>query len=193
MLAARRFGAEGVGLYRSEFLYLREAPGLPGEEEHYRTYRELAEKALPNEVVIRTLDLGGEKYFSTILEGRESNPVMGLRGIRLCLKREDMFRAQLRGVFRAAAFDGFPRNAVVDLAEVQKSLVARHELGAVLPAVVDPDADVLGRDDVVVDGEDVPLGRNDDADGVRKQWPQGRPQRTATAFNPAILTELCGP
>jgi len=103
MLAARRFGAEGVGLYRSEFLYLREAPGLPGEEEHYRTYRELAEKALPHEVVIRTLDLGGEKYFSTILERRETNPVLGLRGIRLCLKREDLFRSQLRGVLRAAA------------------------------------------------------------------------------------------
>jgi phosphoenolpyruvate-protein phosphotransferase (PTS system enzyme I) len=103
MLAARRFGAEGIGLYRSEFLYLKEAPGLPGEEEHYRTYRELAERALPHEVVIRTLDLGGEKYFSTILERRESNPVLGLRGIRLCLRHEDLFRAQLRGVFRAAA------------------------------------------------------------------------------------------
>ncbi len=103
MLAARRCGAEGVGLYRSEFLYLREAPGLPGEEEHYRTYRDLAEKSLPNEVVIRTIDLGGEKYFSGILEKREPNPVLGLRGIRLCLKREDLFRAQLRGVLRAAA------------------------------------------------------------------------------------------
>src|SRR3989441_2420877 len=68
MLAARRFGAEGVGLYRSEFLYLHEAPGLPDEEAHYRAYRELAERALPHDVVIRTLDLGGEKYFSTILE-----------------------------------------------------------------------------------------------------------------------------
>src|SRR5207247_8980008 len=87
----------------SEVPILRQAQGLPGEEEHYRTYRELAETALPNEVVIRTLDLGGEKYFSTILERRESNPVMGLRGIRLCLKREDIFRAQLRGAFRAAA------------------------------------------------------------------------------------------
>jgi phosphotransferase system enzyme I (PtsI) len=103
MLAARRFGAEGVGLYRSEFLYLKEAPGLPSEEDHYRTYRDLAERALPDEVVIRTLDLGGEKYFSTILERRESNPVLGLRGIRLCLKHEDLFRAQLRGILRAAA------------------------------------------------------------------------------------------
>ena len=103
MLAARRFGAEGVGLYRSEFLYLQEAPGLPGEEAHYRAYRELAERALPHDVVIRTLDLGGEKYFSTILERRETNPVLGLRGIRLCLKREDLFRSQLRGILRAAA------------------------------------------------------------------------------------------
>ncbi len=103
MLAARRFGAEGVGLYRSEFLYLHEAPGLPDEEAHYRAYRELAERALPHDVVIRTLDLGGEKYFSTILERRETNPVLGLRGIRLCLKREDLFRSQLRGILRAAA------------------------------------------------------------------------------------------
>src|SRR5206468_2561903 len=86
-----------------DLMILREAPGLPGEEEHYRTYRELAERALPDEVVIRTLDLGGEKYFSTILEHRETNPVLGLRGIRLCLKHEDLFRTQLRGVFRAAA------------------------------------------------------------------------------------------
>jgi phosphotransferase system enzyme I (PtsI) len=138
MLAARRFGAEGVGLYRSEFLYLREAPGLPGEESHYRTYRELAEKALPNEVVIRTLDLGGEKYFSTILERRETNPVLGLRGIRLSLKREDLFRDQLRGIFRAAAhgkvramfpmvsgLDEFRRaRAIVD--EVRRDLLAQR-------------------------------------------------------------------
>jgi phosphotransferase system enzyme I (PtsI) len=138
MLAARRFGAEGVGLYRSEFLYLREAPGLPGEEEHYRTYRELAEMALPDEVVIRTLDLGGEKYFSTILERRESNPVLGLRGIRLCLKHEDLFRAQLRGVLRAAVHGkvrmllpmvsdvGEVRRARAILSDVQRDLQARR-------------------------------------------------------------------
>ncbi len=138
MLTARRFGAEGIGLYRSEFLYLREAPGLPGEEEHYRTYRELAEQALPDDVVIRTLDLGGEKYFSTILERRETNPVLGLRGVRLCLKHEDLFRAQLRGIFRAAAHGKvrmlFPMvssldelrraRAIVD--DVRRQLVARR-------------------------------------------------------------------
>jgi phosphotransferase system enzyme I (PtsI) len=103
MRAARRCGAEGVGLYRSEFLYLKTAPALPTEEDHYTLYRELAEQALPHDVVIRTLDLGGEKYVSTILERRESNPVLGLRAIRLCLQRRDLFRAQLRGILRAAA------------------------------------------------------------------------------------------
>jgi phosphotransferase system enzyme I (PtsI) len=100
---ARRYGAEGIGLYRSEFLYLTSAAAPPDEERHYRTYRELAEKALPHPVVIRTLDLGGERYASTLPDRREANPVLGLRGIRLCLRRPDLFRPQLRGVLRAAA------------------------------------------------------------------------------------------
>jgi phosphoenolpyruvate-protein phosphotransferase (PTS system enzyme I) len=102
MTAARRFGAEGIGLYRSEFLYLQGAPGLPDEDEHYRTYCELAREALPNEVVIRTFDLGGEKHVSPLLERRENNPVLGLRGIRLSLRREELFRTQVRGLLRAA-------------------------------------------------------------------------------------------
>lgn len=100
---AHRYGAEGIGLYRSEFLYLRKAPGLPEEDDHYEAYRALAESARPHAVVIRTLDLGGEKYFATLVDRREPNPVLGLRAIRLCLRREDLFRAQLRGIFRAAA------------------------------------------------------------------------------------------
>jgi phosphotransferase system enzyme I (PtsI) len=100
---ASRCGAEGIGLYRSEFLYLQTAPELPTEEQHYAAYRALAEKVLPHEVVIRTLDLGGEKYFSTVLDRRESNPVLGLRAIRLCLQRPEVFQAQLRGILRAAA------------------------------------------------------------------------------------------
>jgi phosphotransferase system enzyme I (PtsI) len=101
MLAAQRFGAEGVGLYRSEFLYLGEGR-LPDEERHYRVYRDMAEQARPHEVVIRTLDLGGELHASTILDRREGNPVLGLRAIRLCLKRQDLFKTQLRGILRAA-------------------------------------------------------------------------------------------
>lgn len=95
------FGAEGVGLYRSEFLFLRCSPRLPTEEEHFEVYRALAEKSKPHFAVVRTLDLGGEKFFHEVLESNEMNPVMGLRAIRLCLKRKDLFRTQLRAILQA--------------------------------------------------------------------------------------------
>lgn len=97
-------GAEGIGLYRTEFLFLQVAPDFPTEEDHYRTYCDIAEAAGDRPVTIRTLDLGGEKFFHrTFSPQREANPVMGLRGVRLCLNRKDIFRIQLRGLIRAAA------------------------------------------------------------------------------------------
>jgi phosphotransferase system enzyme I (PtsI) len=98
-----RFGARGVGLYRSEFLFLAHTPHFPDEQDHLRTYLAIAEQVQPHPVVIRTLDLGGEKYFHEVLDHSETNPVLGLRGIRLCLKRPDIFLPQLRGLLRAAA------------------------------------------------------------------------------------------
>ena len=100
---AMRFGAAGIGLYRSEFLFVARAPRFPDEEEHYRTYLELAEKVAPHPVVVRTLDLGGEKYFHEVVDRAEPNPVLGLRGLRLCLKRPEIFVPQLRALLRAAA------------------------------------------------------------------------------------------
>ncbi|MBI4161007.1 MAG: phosphoenolpyruvate--protein phosphotransferase [Acidobacteria bacterium] len=100
------FGARGIGLYRSEFLFLQAAPRLPTEEDHYRVCRELRERMAPHPAMIRTLDLGGEKYYRSVLEGNEANPVMGLRAIRFCLRRRDIFRSQLRGILRASAAGG---------------------------------------------------------------------------------------
>jgi phosphotransferase system enzyme I (PtsI) len=100
--AARRFGAQGVGLYRSEFLFLARAPALPTEDEHCDTYRALARSVAPDPVVVRTLDLGGEKYFHDVLDRGQSNPVLGLRAVRLCLRRPDVFRPQIRGLLRAS-------------------------------------------------------------------------------------------
>ncbi len=100
--AARRFGALGIGLYRSEFLFLAHAPTFPTEDEHHATYRALARSLAPHPVVVRTLDLGGEKYFHDVLDRRETNPVLGLRAVRLCLLRPDVFRPQIRGLLRAA-------------------------------------------------------------------------------------------
>ena len=104
--AALLQGAEGVGLYRSEFLFLHHSPDLPSEEEHRRAYRTLADALAPRPVVVRTLDLGGEKYYQQVLVREEGNASMGLRGIRFCLRRKDIFRTQLRGFLRAAADGG---------------------------------------------------------------------------------------
>ncbi len=104
---ARRAGACGIGLYRSEFLFLSRAPRLPTEDEHYETYVELARAMAPHPVVIRTLDLGGERYFHDVLDREaENNPILGLRGVRLWLQRSDIALPQLRGLLRAAAEPG---------------------------------------------------------------------------------------
>ncbi|HEY8131780.1 MAG TPA: phosphoenolpyruvate--protein phosphotransferase, partial [Thermoanaerobaculia bacterium] len=83
---AIRFGAEGIGLYRSEFLYISKSPLLPTEEEHLQLYRALAEALAPRECIIRTFDLGGKKLAREVIGTREDNPVLGLRGLRLCMK-----------------------------------------------------------------------------------------------------------
>ena len=101
---AKKFGAEGIGLYRSEFLYISTAPYLPTEEEHFNVYRQLAEATAPNWCVIRTFDLGGKKLAREVMGSKEENPVLGLRALRLCMQHRDMFRTQLRALLRASAF-----------------------------------------------------------------------------------------
>jgi phosphotransferase system enzyme I (PtsI) len=100
---AMRFGAKGVGLYRSEFLFLGRAPELPDEDGHFETYREFARQAAPEPVVVRTLDLGGERLIRERVLRQESEATLGLRAVRLCLARPEIFRPQLRGLLRAAA------------------------------------------------------------------------------------------
>jgi phosphotransferase system enzyme I (PtsI) len=93
-------GGVGIGLYRTEFLFLNRQT-LPTEEEHYNAYRHVAEKASPHEVVIRTLDVGGDKIGFPGISEKEANPALGLRAIRFCLQKRDIFRTQLRGILRA--------------------------------------------------------------------------------------------
>jgi phosphotransferase system enzyme I (PtsI) len=100
---AKGYGAQGIGLYRSEFLFLSRAPGVPDEAEHGRRYSEICEAVAPEPVVVRTLDLGGEKYFHGEAAEEAVEPALGLRGIRLCLRRPDIFLPQVRGLLRAAA------------------------------------------------------------------------------------------
>jgi phosphotransferase system enzyme I (PtsI) len=95
-------GAEGIGLYRTEFFFLNKSE-LPSEEEQYETYRTVAQAIAPQSVIIRTLDLGGDKFLSHSHLPTEINPFLGCRAIRFCLERPDIFKNQLRAILRASA------------------------------------------------------------------------------------------
>ncbi len=100
---AKRKGAEGVGLYRTEFLYLR-PEGAPSEEEQFEAYCEVIEAAAGETVTIRTFDLGADKYTQQRQYEQERNPMLGLRSIRYSLQNLDMFKVQLRAILRASVF-----------------------------------------------------------------------------------------
>jgi phosphotransferase system enzyme I (PtsI) len=100
---AKQYGAEGIGLYRTEFLYLR-SERIPTEEELFEDYRDVTERMSPQPVTIRTLDLGGDKFSSTLGLKKEMNPALGLRAIRFCLKEQRIFKEQIRAILRASAF-----------------------------------------------------------------------------------------
>jgi phosphoenolpyruvate-protein phosphotransferase (PTS system enzyme I) len=95
-------GAEGVGLFRTEYLFLNREH-LPGEEQQYQDYRATAAALKPMPVVIRTLDLGGDKFLAHMQMPTELNPFLGWRAIRISLQERDIFRAQLRAILRASA------------------------------------------------------------------------------------------
>jgi phosphotransferase system enzyme I (PtsI) len=101
--SVRDHGAEGIGLYRTEYLYLNRKE-LPTEEEHFQAYKTVAEGTAPHPAVIRTLDIGGDKFISHLDLAEEMNPAMGLRAIRFSLKEPDIFKIQLRAMLRASAY-----------------------------------------------------------------------------------------
>jgi len=100
--AVRKNGAEGVGLFRTEYIFI-DRDTFPTEEEQYESYRRVTEALNPAPVIIRTLDLGGDKFRSHMHAPTEMNPFLGWRAIRLCLHEKDVFRAQLRAILRASA------------------------------------------------------------------------------------------
>ncbi|MFD1176134.1 phosphoenolpyruvate--protein phosphotransferase [Paenibacillus puldeungensis] len=100
---ALKYGAEGVGLFRTEFLYM-DRSSFPGEEEQFEVYRQVAEKAGTHPVVIRTLDIGGDKQLEYFELPEEDNPVLGYRAIRISLDRRELFQTQLTAILRASAY-----------------------------------------------------------------------------------------
>lgn len=110
-------GAEGIGLYRTEFLYMGRNE-LPTEEEQFEAYKTVLEKMEGKPVVVRTLDIGGDKELPYLDLPKEMNPFLGFRAVRLCLDMQDMFRTQLRALLRASVYGNlkimFPMIATVD-------------------------------------------------------------------------------
>ncbi len=130
---ALNWNVSGIGLYRSEFLYMKMSPDLPSEEEQLEVYRDMVLQMAPAPVTIRTFDLGGRKLAREVIGGSEANPVLGLRGIRLCFSRPDFFRTQLRALLRVAGeFEAgrvqimFPLISCIDEIRVARMVV--HEI-----------------------------------------------------------------
>lgn len=96
-------GAEGVGLFRSEFLYM-DSESMPTEEEQFEAYKEVLEKAEGKRVIVRTLDIGGDKDLKYLNLDKEDNPFLGYRAIRICLREPEIFKVQLRALYRASIY-----------------------------------------------------------------------------------------
>lgn len=133
--SARNHGADGVGLYRTEFLVVGRATP-PGEEEQYAAYRKVAEAFPGQPVVIRTFDLGGDKFPAFLHIGREENPFLGWRAIRVCLDEPEIFRTQLRALGRALRHGDvrIMLPLVNEISEVERSRVLMQQCLAELRA-----------------------------------------------------------
>ncbi|MEX1029764.1 MAG: phosphoenolpyruvate--protein phosphotransferase [Paenibacillaceae bacterium] len=123
-------GAEAIGLFRTEFLYM-DRNGFPSEDEQFEVYKHVLEKMNHRPVVIRTFDIGGDKELSYMELPRESNPFLGLRALRLCFRHEELFRIQLRALLRASVYGSlkimFPMIAVIEEWRKAKSILLEEK------------------------------------------------------------------
>jgi len=168
-------GAEGIGLYRTEFFYLSRQT-LPTEEAQFQAYRTIVEAMAPRPVIIRTLDVGGDKFASYLGTPIERNPFLGLRGLRFSLQRQEIFRTQLRAILRATAHGNvkmmFPM--VVGLEEFRRARAVIERVRAQLAqegiamarrvplgVMIETPASVFGIDLLASEADFVSVGTND--------------------------------
>lgn len=130
--SAKTHGAEGIGLFRTEIIYLNRKD-LPTEDEHFEIYKKAAEAVFPAPVTIRTLDIGGDKFIPGYSKGNEINPALGLRAIRFSLKEPEIFKTQLKGILRASVNGKlkilFPMISGVDEVRQAKAILEETKRG----------------------------------------------------------------
>lgn len=140
-------GGEGVGLYRTEFLYMGRTE-LPSEEVQFNAYKTVLEKMEGKPVVVRTLDIGGDKELPYLDLPKEMNPFLGFRAVRLCLDRKDIFRTQLRALLRASTYGNlrimFPMIATLDEFREAKALLLEEQEKLVAEGIAVSDSIQLG-------------------------------------------------
>jgi phosphotransferase system enzyme I (PtsI) len=141
------YGGDGIGLYRTEFQYLSRHD-FPGEDDLFDNYKDVVEVMAPNPVTIRTLDISGDKAVSYASNSDEKNPVLGLRGIRYCLKNPDVFKTQLRAVLRASAFG--PIRILLPMISCHDEVIAAKK-------ILNKEADFLDKEGILFD-ENIEVG-----------------------------------
>ena len=125
--------AEGIGLFRSEFIYMENGPKLPTEEQQFAAYKQVVESMAGKKVIIRTLDIGADKQVDYFGLDKEDNPAMGYRAIRICLDRTEIFKTQLRAIYRASYYGTiaimFPMIISVNEVKKIKEIIAEVKAG----------------------------------------------------------------